>query len=362
MTFVHNAALNRGAGTQLMHSVLVVDDEPVMRGLLTNWVETLGFEALEADSAASAVKVLDRVGAPDITLCDVQMPGESGVWFASHVRRRCPASAVVMATSGRDVDAAVSSLRNEVVDYLLKPFDRERLAEALALALEWHRAASGANQLQDALKDRLRHRRTAVAGALAEAQSSPRDALVGLLDMLQLHEPDARGHALRVSRLALAIGDDLGLPDSNLLDLERGALLHDVGKLDMPTAILRKPSPLTDREWAVMRRHPEIGHDLVHRLPGFAAAAEIVWSHHEAFDGSGYPRALAGSEISLEARILTVADSYDSMTHPHTQRPAMPPALAVSEIERCRGSQFDPDVACVLGTVLAQVAEERKLH
>ena len=133
-------------------------------------------------------------------------------------------------------------------------------------------------------------------------------------------------------------------------------MLHDVGKIDMPSEILCKPAPLTDAEWDVMRTHPQVGYDLVRKLARLERAAEIVLAHHEAFDGSGYPNRLKGTDIPLGARILTIADSYDSMTHPHTQRPAMPPAMAVAEIERCSGSQFDPDAAAALGRVLLRAA------
>ena len=108
-----------------------------------------------------------------------------------------------------------------------------------------------------------------------------------------------------------------------------------------------------------MRRHPQVGYDLLKSQRRFAAAAEIVLSHHEAYDGSGYPRGLTGDEIVIEARILTVADAYDSMTHPHTQRPSMSPALAVSEIERCSGRQFDPECAAALGSVLVDATREK---
>lgn len=109
-----------------------------------------------------------------------------------------------------------------------------------------------------------------------------------------------------------------------------------------------------------MRTHPQLGYDLLKRLPGLSAAAPIVLSHHEAFDGGGYPRGLTGEQIPLAARILALADAYDSMTHPHIQRPPMAPAMAVQEIERCSGSQFDPRVAEALGAVLIGAAAEEE--
>ena len=340
------------------HAVLVVDDDSAMRGILTLWIRDFGFDVRESESAEAALDELQASPA-DIAVCDVHMSGENGVWLAARIRDAFPSTAIVMATSGREVDIAVSSLQNEVVDYLLKPFDRQRLGEALALGLDWHRAVAGGDSLHHALQDRLRSRRARVAGALAEAQASPDKAMHGLIAMLQLHQRDAFGHATRVARLAVGLADELDVDEDLMLDVEHGALLHDIGKLELPAEILAKPALLTEEEWRLMRTHPEAGYELVRRLPGMERPAEIVLAHHEAFDGSGYPRGLRGNEIPLGARILTVADSFDSMTHPHTQRPPMAPSLAVCEIERCRGTQFDSDVAAALGSVLAHAAAEK---
>jgi len=344
-----------------MHSVLVVDDDISLRPMLAALVNRFGYSAVEADCAEAALVRLDE-SPTDIALCDVNMPGHNGVWLAAEIRQRFPTTAVIMASSVDDVDVAVSTLQNDVVDYILKPFDSQRLGEALSLGLEWHRASVGGDDLHHALQDRLRSRRAEVASTLACAQCSPHDAVDSLISMLQLHERDGRGHATRVARLSVALADELGVGNEEIAELERGAMLHDVGKLDMPAEILSKPAPLTDAEWTVMRTHPQVGYDLVRKLPRFARAAELVLAHHEAYDGSGYPHGLKGTEIPLGARILTIADSYDSMTHPHTQRPAMPAEMAVREIERCSGSQFDPYAAAALGRVLEHASQERERY
>jgi response regulator RpfG family c-di-GMP phosphodiesterase len=332
-------------------SVLVVDDDRAHRQLVAGWVEALELASRDAATAARAVELVAEEPA-DILLCNVRLRDSSGVWLASRVRETHPHTAIVMVSAERDVETAVASLRNDVADYLIAPFDQPRLAEALALAREWHAAATGTDDLQASLQDRLRTRRAALAPTLAGAQDTPEDALEGLMSMLQFHERDGRGHATRVARLAVALGDAIGLDGDALLTLEHGALLHDIGKLDVPASILSKPAPLDAREWEVMREHPQLGYDLLSHQPRFAAAADIVLSHHEAFDGSGYPRGLGGDDIPLAARILTVADAFDSMTHPHTQRPALPPALAADEIVRCSGSQFDPECVKAFGSVL----------
>jgi putative nucleotidyltransferase with HDIG domain len=341
-----------------MHSVMVVDDDPTLRGVVTSWVESFGYRASEAESAEDAIGKL-AAEPVDIAVCDVNKQAGGGVLLASHIRESQPQTAIIMASRVRDVDLAVSSLRNDVVDYLLKPFDRERLGEALSLACDWHLASAGRDQLQHALQDRIRNRRAEVATALADAQDTHEDACDGLIDMLQLHERDGRGHATRVARLTMALADELEVDETSILELYHGALLHDIGKLDIPSSILRKPALLDADEWQIMRTHPQVGYDLLQKLPRFSGAARIVVAHHESYNGGGYPRGLKGDEIPVGARILAVADAYDSMTIPHTQRPALPPSMAVKEIERCSGSQFDPHIACALGDVLVHAVEER---
>jgi putative nucleotidyltransferase with HDIG domain len=340
-----------------MHSVLVVDDDHKLRNTVSEWVDSFGYEVAEAGSAEEALDSM--AGSPaDIAVCDVRMAGKDGVWLAWRIREYFPQTAIIMASAVRDVETAVCSLRNDVVDYLLKPFDETRLREALSLGRDWHAAAQGDIDLHQALQDRLRSRRASLATVLAEAQTTHEAALDGLISMLQFHERDGRGHSRRVARLTLAVAEELGVSDNpaTMTQLEHGALLHDIGKLDVPSSILTKCAPLDDEEWTVMRKHPQVGFDLLSSLPRFSSAAELVLAHHEAFDGSGYPRGLGGNEIPIGARILAIADSYDSMVHPHTQRPPMPPAMAIKEVERCSGSQFDPIVAEALGNVLAEAA------
>jgi putative nucleotidyltransferase with HDIG domain len=339
-----------------MHRVLVVDDDTALRGALSSWVKDLGYEVRQAESASHALQALASEPA-DVALCDVHMPGEDGMWLASQIRERYPSTAIIMATGAHDIDIAISSLRSNIVDYLLKPFGRARLIEALRLGVDWHRASKANAELQDSLEHRLRNRRAEVAATIASAQSTVQDALDGLISMLELHEHDGREHAARVSRLAAALGDELGITGQALLDVERGALLHDIGKIDMPVSILYKPAPLDDAEWEIIRTHPQVGYDLLRKIPSLHGVAEIVLASHEAFDGSGYPRGLEGEAIPIGARILAVSDSYDSMTRPHTQRPAMQPLYAIEEIERCSGRQFDPRITAALGNVLTALAQ-----
>jgi HD-GYP domain-containing protein (c-di-GMP phosphodiesterase class II) len=169
--------------------------------------------------------------------------------------------------------------------------------------------------------------------------------LLVLSEAIEARDPYTRGHSARVARMARAVGARLGCDDGRLALLGMGGALHDIGKLVVPEAILNKPGPLTPEEVAEVRTHPEIGARLVALDRTLRAALPGVLYHHERWDGGGYPSGRAGTEIPLEARILTVADCFDAMTSDRPYREAMPPDQAIEEVDRCAGSQFDPDVA-----------------
>ena len=168
-------------------------------------------------------------------------------------------------------------------------------------------------------------------------------------------ETDA--HAHRVVQLAEVTARQLELPEKEQRLMRLAALVHDIGKIGIPDAILHKPGPLTHEEWAIMRRHPEIGRQILEQAGGvFGTLPAVVGAHHERWDGQGYPLGLKGEEIPLAARILSVVDSYDAMTWPRPYREPFSPAQARIEIQRCAGYQYDPGVVQAFLAVLYQVA------
>lgn len=161
---------------------------------------------------------------------------------------------------------------------------------------------------------------------------------------LEMRDDETQGHALRVASLAVELGRSLGLTDEQLVHLRRGALLHDIGKMVVPDAILRKRGPLTEEEWAVMRRHPENGRNFLSRVDYLAPALDIPYCHHERWDGSGYPRGLRGEEIPLSARVFAVADNYDALTSDRPYRRAWPEQEVLDHLAARAGTEFDPEV------------------
>ncbi len=170
---------------------------------------------------------------------------------------------------------------------------------------------------------------------------------------LEMRDDETQGHALRVSDLAVALGRRLGMSEPDLVHLRRGALLHDIGKMVVPDAILHKPGPLTEEEWAVMRQHPAHGRDFLVKVGYLAPALDVPYCHHERWDGTGYPRGLRGEEIPLSARVFAVADAYDALTSDRPYRKAWSAEATLAYIRAQAGSHFDPAVVAVLGAAVA---------
>ena len=333
-------------------TVLIVDDETGVRDLMTRWLETGGYVVVTASSAEDAMRRLDDTP-PAVALCDIRMPGRDGLWLAERIRERCPETAVIMATGVTDVAPAVESLRQGVIDYLTKPFGRDRLHDAVVRGLEWHRSACDVRRWRESLEQELDVRRRRLTDAITALQIDSDETLDAMLSMLTLSDREAYAHAYRVSALSLSVARVLGLvPESGLRAVEHGALLHDLGKLAIPEAILRKPAPLTAEEQALVRRHPAIGAELVSLVPYLADAASVVRDAHERMDGLGYPRGVRAADVCLAARIVSVADAYDTMIRPRVFRDAIPPSAALNELELCSGTQFDARVVSAFRQVV----------
>ncbi len=187
-----------------------------------------------------------------------------------------------------------------------------------------------------------------------------RSTLEALGSALETRDVETQAHARRVRGYSLALARAHGVPESQLRDIEHGVLLHDIGKIGIPDAILLKPGPLTPAEWAIMRRHPEMGRQMIEKIPFLRGAVPIVYHHHERWDGTGYPLALRGEAIPLGARIFAAADALDAMTFDRPYSRAISFEAARREIRRCAGTHFDPAVVeTFLGTPLETLAAIR---
>ncbi|MBI4521422.1 MAG: response regulator [Gemmatimonadetes bacterium] len=338
-----------------MDSVLVVDDEAGARSLMTRWVRTIGYEARAVSNAEQALSAMGAEPA-GVAVCDICMPGHDGLWLAGQLRERYPETAVIMATALPELDPALASLQVGAVDYLLKPFSRDQLRRVMERALTWRRTVVDARQWRQTLNRELQVRQRDMMAAVAHAHDSMARACDAMLDMLVARDAAARGHAERVSRLAIALAHEAGIREPELSDLERAAILHDVGKIAIPEALLCKPAQLAPDERAILHECPVIGADVIKSVPSLQRAADLVLATREWYNGYGYPFGLAGSAIPLGSRVIAVADVFDVLTHTQAYRTAMAPGDALSELRMAAGRQFDPIVVERLAAIVDGMA------
>jgi response regulator RpfG family c-di-GMP phosphodiesterase len=321
---------------------LVVDDEPRLRQVLVHLMRNDGFTCLEAGNGEEALVQLQKHPIT-LVMSDLRMPKMDGLELLRQTRARWPDVAVVMITAVADVEVAVSCLAIGAMDYLTKPFHLEEVRARVAQALEKRRLVIENRGYQESLQAKV----AVQARRLEELFMA---SIQSLAEVLELKDPYTRGHSVRVSNYSVVIGREMGLEGEMLRQVELGGHVHDIGKIGVREEVLNKPGKLTDAEYDHIMTHPVVGwRILAPLLAETPVALNIVRSHHERFDGHGWPDRLVGGQIPLEARIAAAADSFDAMT---SDRPYRPDGLSVeaatAEIVRCSGSQFDPDVVAAL--------------
>ena len=323
--------------------ILIVDDDASVRDVISVLLQEEGYECRTASSAEAALDIA-AAEAPPLVISDMKMPGRDGIWLLEAFRERYAETAVIMLTGYGDTEAAVDCLRRGAVDYLLKPPKLTDLIRAIERALAKRRIELARKRYQKKLERKVRDRTGELRTALRNIQGTYQTTLLALVRALDAREHETSDHSQRVVKYTEAIADRLSVRGPELEEIGRGALLHDVGKIGVPDAVLLKPAKLTPAEWEEMRRHPDIGYQMIQSIPFLSTPATIVLSHQERFDGTGYPRRLRGEEIHIGARIFAVADTLDAMTSDRPYRKGTTFENAVDEIERCAGSQFDPEV------------------
>jgi putative nucleotidyltransferase with HDIG domain len=277
-------------------------------------------------------------------LSDMMMPVMDGEALLAATKERFPDIPVVMVTAMHDISIALNSIRNGAYDYLLKPFDREQLLATVRRAMENRRLKLENRAYQTNLEALVTARTEQLRQAITTLERSYDITLEALGNALDLKDAETEGHSKRVTAFTIAMARAMGLSADQIRVIARGAFLHDIGKMAIPDAILRKPGALDQEEIAIMREHCYRGYQILRRIPFLSEAAEIVYSHQEKYDGSGYPRGLKGDQIPLGARIFSVADTLDAMTSNRPYRAAQPFSAARDEIQRWSGRQFDPQV------------------
>ncbi len=320
-----------------MENILVVDDEEAIREVVSTMLESKGYHCTAVQNGRVAQDQVKKA-TPDLVLSDMIMPEMDGIRLLEWMRQYDPEVPVIMVTAIHDISTALEAIRRGAYDYILKPFEKDQLFLGVGRALQHRRLVIENRNYQRNLEQLVEERTAQLTVKHMELEQSYDDTLEALGSALDLKDAETEGHCQRVTAFCISIARAMPVPDPYLPILARAAFLHDIGKM-------------ADDEKQIMRKHCEIGYNMLIRIPFLRDAAEIVLAHQEFFNGSGYPRGLKGEQIPLGARIFTIADSLDAMISDRPYRKALPMSHAREEIRRCSGSQFDPAVVDVFMTI-----------
>lgn len=335
------AAQGGSSGTPALRNVLVVDGDPAVLGLMREAIENTGCAVRTCATGADARQIANRLGGSlDVVFVELHLPDENGLQVLQDLHRADRTLVGIMMTDRATVGTVVAAMHGGAFDFVAKPFAVDTLRDVLRRALDFR--ATMANR--DAVASRGAATETSRLSGGKRSRRARHLTMEALAAMLDAREHSTGEHSIRVAQIAEALARALRLPQSQINIIRQSALLHDIGKISIPDAVLFKEGPLNDDDWAIIRRHPEAGHAILKADPGLNAVAEIVLSHHERFDGTGYPRGLAGENICFGARIFTVADAYDVMRTRRVYSSSMTPREALEELRRNSGTQFDPTV------------------
>jgi putative nucleotidyltransferase with HDIG domain len=326
--------------------VLIVDDERVIREVLAEHLGDRGHACTPVTNAFDALRAIDR-DRFDLVLADIDMPGKDGITLLGEIKQQQPDLDVIMVTGVVDTDTAIRAIRLGASDYIAKPFNLEEVVITIDRILEKRRLIRENQEYQVGLEQKVAVRTEEVRRAYADLRNAYQFTLEALVAALDLRDTETQDHSLRVAQFTAMLAERVGVAEPERNQMRWGALLHDIGKIGIPDAILRKPGKLDEREWQVMRTHPEKGYRILGNIDFLATAREIVLHHQERWDGTGYPTRKKGEQIPLGARIFAVADTFDAMTSDRPYRKALPYERAREELVRFSGIQFDPEVVRV---------------
>lgn len=331
--------------------ILIVDDEEGIRELLSDFLKNEGFLCETASDGAEALAKFKNDGF-DLVISDIRMPLMGGLELLRHIKEVDELTAVIMITAVKDVNVAIEALTMGAYGYVIKPFKLQEVLINVERALEKRRITIENINYQKNLEAMVEKRTHELKLAMQEISLTYEKTLEAFVYALDTRDIETGFHSQRVRIFTLELAKKYGISDEEeLLDIERGALIHDIGKIGVPDSILRKPSKLTPEEWEIMKKHPIFGYNIIKGIKKLQSPCKIVLFHHERYDGRGYPFGKKGKEIPIEARIFSLADALDAMTSDRPYRKAFSYEYAYDEILKCSGTQFDPDIVEIFKSI-----------
>lgn len=331
--------------------VLVVDDEMAIRDALARYFTARGYEVHTAASADEALHQLQEFHFA-LALCDVRMPGMTGVEMVPHALALDPDLAVVMLTAVNDAPTATEALAGGAVDYLVKPVELPALQFAVERALHRRALVIEQRNVERLIREEVAQRTAELEQEKAQLREVTFRVTEALVNAMEARDVFLRGHSQRVGVLAAAVAEELELHADVVEQVRLAGKLHDVGKIGISESVLNKPGSLTPEEYAHVKDHVRVSVEILSPLQHIGDSLRFVADHHERWDGSGYPKQLVGEAISIGGRIIAACDSYDAMTSQRAYRGAMDRDAALTLVESFAGKLLDPAVVRALQRVV----------
>lgn len=327
----------------VQNTILIVDDDRVIREMLRSGIQLAGYQCFVAEGASTALDQLARHNI-DVVVADIRMPEMSGIELGRMIKARYAADVIIMTGYVDDFNYE-DIVEQGASDFIQKPF---RIAEFVARLKRVLSERASRQELKKALGDlkiNLDKFRRAMEG-IVQAMSVA----------VEMRDPYTAGHQQRVADLACAVAAEMGMTEDDVYGLRMASVIHDLGKIAVPAGILAKPGRLSDLEYELIKNHVKAGYDILRQIEFPWPLADIILQHHERIDGSGYPQGLHGSEILLQARILSVADVFETIASHRPYRPSLGLQHAIDELQQNSGKLYDPEV---VATLLKLVEEGR---
>jgi len=326
-----------------MSRILVIDDEAEIVTLVSEVLRSAGYEVRGLANSREGEEVF-RIFEPDLCLLDFRMPELTGADLFRQFKAIDPLVETIFLTAEAETTLAIDLMKAGAIDYLLKPFDMGQLMAAVRRALEHRQLLRENVNYRNHLESLVAERTAALNDALRGLKHIHEGTLSALSTALDFRDQSTSGHSQRVAQWTTGIARTIGISGEELHQIEQGSLLHDIGKLKIPDSVLLKPGPLDKDQWLVMRRHPEYGRDFLANIDFLRSASKIVYTHHEKFDGSGYPQGLRREKIPIGARCFAIVDAVDAMIFKRPYNQPISFEQASDEVMRCSGSHFDPEL------------------
>jgi putative two-component system response regulator len=333
-------------------TLLVVDDEEAIRNALRKFLVQQGYEVATAANGEEALEILQRQRIAGMLL-DINMPGISGVELVPQIMEVEPTIAILMLTAVNDATSAALCMQRGAYDYLIKPIDLGHLGRAIHHALQRRHTQLEGQQINQWLKDEVAAR---VAERRLEQANQERISvatLEALVNALEAKDPYLRGHSARVADLSAMVAAQAGCTDEQIEAVRTGGRLHDIGKIGIREEILNKQGPLTEAEYDHVKQHVTVGSQILSPLVHLGDVISFVRSHHERWDGLGYPDRLKGEAIPLGARIIGAVEIFDALTTLRPYQERMSPEVGVERMRDLVGTVIDPTVHRALEAVVS---------